>query len=124
MKLLTILYNSLNKVFLIIPFVLFIFSFLLALKFGIVPASFTTQNSKYEIWKYWMNIAYFFYVAAAVIVLFWWAYQEKKTFKTFFKAFRNWFLGFLLTLFSYALVGLVIDFGFVFCFLFLLMSKK
>jgi hypothetical protein len=124
MKLSSSVSNWLNKLFLAIPLALFLLSLLLPLKFGLTPATFTISNLKYDIWKYWMYLALFFYELSATVIFILWLIQEKKTIRTFVQAYKNWFIGLLLTFFSYALAGLVIDLGWLVYFIFLSITKK
>jgi hypothetical protein len=114
--------SILNKIFLIIPFALFLFSLFAPLKFGI-PSGSITDTTQYSIWKYWMQLSICFYGISAVIVFIFWLFQGMKNALSFLKTYRNWFIGLLLTFFSFALAGLVIDLGYAIYFIFLSLRK-
>lgn len=107
MELAKTIFNVLNKIFIIVPILLFLLSIFLALTYGFTPESFVIRQA---IWTSFWHIAYFYYLLTApIIFILFWIKEKDKNIKEFFKTYRNWLIGFLLSMFSFAIVGFATD---------------
>jgi hypothetical protein len=123
MKSLTVLSSVLNKLFLIIPLLLFFLSFFVIFKNG-SPPGMITNTAEYAVWKFWLHISIYFYELSAIAVLILWLKQEKKNLFSFLKSFRFWLAGILFSIFSFAAAGVIVDLGWLIYFIFISIIKR
>lgn len=69
------------------------------------------------IWKQYWHLAFYFYLLSGIFQLVQFFVSKKQTVRSFLSTFQYWVLGFLLSMFSYAITGIMIDIGYLFVYI-------
>lgn len=105
-----------NKVFLLIPVLLILFNLWSGFVYGFNPGI-VQLTPQYQVWKVWMHRAVLLYVFCFAVMMLSWLQGDKRSWVSFRTTFTQWFIGFVGSVFSYVISGIIVDVGWLIYFI-------